>query len=175
MENIQSITIRIAGFNGSSFSLFEGCDSNELQSIDQDATQAEYERQVSETLTRWADEGVTVEYTYLTADQNIIAETGGYDAVTKWMDEYETVGGLTLEQINRAEFDVWNAGTFWVETPNMGAAYDAWSETHNGTEKWSDEDRANWISSATADGFDAEQAGAFYDHVKTETLSGLPE
>lgn len=108
--------IRIAGFNGSSFSLFDGCDTADLEYIDQDATQVKYENLVSEALTEISSGDIVVYYDYLTADQSIIAETGRYDAVTKWMQGTDVLpGGITLEAIGMAEDAVWSAGRFWIE------------------------------------------------------------
>lgn len=55
-----------------------------------------------------------------------------------------------------------------INEMNISRAYDLWSETYNGFAKWSDEDRADWISNATHDGFTTEEAGEFYDQVKSE-------
>lgn len=47
-------------------------------------------------------------------------------------------------------------------------AFNAYLETYNGFEPWSDEERADWLAQCEREGFDLEQAARLYDEERAE-------
>ena len=47
-------------------------------------------------------------------------------------------------------------------------AFNAYLETYNGFELWSDEERADWLAQCEREGFDLERAARLYDEERAE-------